>query len=102
MHPLAVEIKIRKEVMTFNDRQTGNELKMSGIRVILGPKVEKFFILENFSTGQKGNAELLGYTNPNLVQWYYNSAPGAELILSESSSNSSELKKIYIKDENEL
>lgn len=101
-HMLAVEVKIRKEYMQFKGDK-GEDVKMGGLRIILGPKVEKFVTLENYTTGNNSTAELLGYTNPNLVQWYYNSSAGAELILCEKQDNSSsELKKIYIKEENEL
>lgn len=78
-----VEIRLRKEYMSFADNKSGNTVEMQGIRVILGPKVEKFFIMENLTQGTKSNLELLGYTNPNIVQWYMNSATGAEIYLRE-------------------
>lgn len=78
-----VEIKMRKEFMNFQDRNTGKDVEMQGIRVILGPKVEKFFVLENLTMGSKSNLELLGYTNPNIIQWYMNSSAGAEITLRE-------------------
>lgn len=78
-----VEIKLRKEFMNFQDRQTGKDVEMQGIRIVLGPKVEKFIVLENLTLGNKSNLELLGYTNPNIVQWYMNSGAGSEITLRE-------------------
>lgn len=78
-----VEIRLRKEYMSFADNKSGKEVEMQGIRIILGPKVEKFVIMENLTQGTKSNLELLGYTNPNIVQWYMNSATGAEIYLRE-------------------
>lgn len=78
-----VEIRLRKEYMSFEDTKTGKTVEMQGIRVILGPKVEKFFTIENITLGTKSNLELLGYTNPNIVQWYCNSAVGSEITLKE-------------------
>lgn len=78
-----VEIRLRKEYMSFADNKTGNTVEMQGIRVILGPKVEKFFIMENITNGTNSNLDLLGYTNPNIVQWYINSNTGAEITLRE-------------------
>ena len=45
--------------MSFADNKSGNTVEMQGIRVILGPKVEKFFIMENITQGTKSNLELL-------------------------------------------
>lgn len=78
-----VEIRLRKEYMSFADNKTGKDVEMQGIRIILGPKVEKFVIMENITQGTKSNLELLGYTNPNIVQWYMNSNTGAEITLKE-------------------
>lgn len=104
-----VHIKLRKEVMQFTTKD-GEDVKLSGIRVILGPKIEKFFSLENLTNGSKSNVELLGYTNPNLVQFYYNSNAGAEIELVETVSNRKQIpvmeepsiREIYTKPENEL
>lgn len=79
---LNVEIKLRKEYMNFPD-QNGQNIEMQGIRIILGPKVEKFITLENITTGRNSNFELLDYTNPNLAQWYANVSTGAEMVLKE-------------------
>ena len=103
-----VEIKLRKEYMAFEDNKTGKTVEMQGIRVILGPKVEKFFIMENFTLGTKSNLELLGYTNPNIVQWYMNSNTGSEILLRETYKKSIPVKEsesirdIYSNTENEL
>lgn len=78
-----VEIRLRKEYMSFTDGKTGKDVEMQGIRVILGPKVEKFFTMENLTLGVKSNLELLGYTNPNIIQWYMNSNVGNEITLRE-------------------
>lgn len=104
-----VHIKLRKEVMQFVNKQ-GEDVKLSGIRVILGPRIEKFFALENLSNGTKSNLELLGYTNPNLVQFYYNSNAGAEMTLIETVDRKKSIpvkedlsiKEIYTNSENEL
>ena len=76
------EIRLRKEYMSFDD-QNGKPVEMQGIRVILGAKVEKFITLENLGTGRNSNFELLGYTNPDLAQWYANVPVGTEMILRE-------------------
>lgn len=104
-----VHIKLRKEVMQFVNKQ-GEDVKLSGIRVILGPRIEKFFALENLSNGTKSNLELLGYTNPNLVQFYYNSNAGADMDLVETIVGKKSIpvkedlsiKEIYTNSENEL
>lgn len=104
-----VNIKLRKEVMQFTTKE-GEDVKLGGVRVILGPKVEKFFSLENLTNGTKSNLELLGYTNPNLVQFYYNSNAGAEIDLVETVSHKKHIpvmdepsiREIYTKPENEL
>lgn len=92
-----VEIKIRKEFLNFKDNKTGNDVEMQGIRVILGPKVEKFIVLENLTMGSKSNLELLGYTNPNIVQWYMNSSAGSEIILREIEPEHANLSEIGYK-----
>ena len=76
------EIRIRKEYMSFDD-QNGKPVEMQGIRIILGAKVEKFITLENLGTGRNSNFELLGYTNPDLAQWYANVPVGTEMTLKE-------------------
>lgn len=97
-----VEIKLRKEFMNFQDRNTGKEVEMQGIRVILGPKVEKFFVLENLTMGSKSNLELLGYTNPNIIQWYMNSSAGAEITLRELEPEHADLSDIGYKSDPEV
>lgn len=89
-----VEIRLRKEYMSFADNKSGNTVEMQGIRVILGPKVEKFFIMENITQGTKSNLELLGYTNPNIVQWYSNSSVGAEITLREIEPEHADLSEL--------
>lgn len=89
-----VQIKLRKEYMSFADNKTGKDVEMQGIRIILGPKVEKFVIMENLTQGTKSNLELLGYTNPNIVQWYMNSATGNEITLSEMEPAHTDLSEI--------
>lgn len=97
-------IVIRKEYMKFTTDKN-ETVENQGIRVILGPKVEKFFTLENISMGTKSSLELLGYTNPNLVQWYFNSPVGSELTLKEIAPENSKkinIKEIYSNSENLL
>lgn len=97
-------ITLRKEYMKFTTEKN-ETVENQGIRVILGPKVEKFFTLENITLGSKSNLELLGYTNPNLVQWYMNSPVGSEIILKEISPENSKkinIKEIYSNSENLL
>lgn len=102
-----VHIKAVKEYLHFTSEQ-GEEVKMQGVRVILGPKLEKFFMLENLSTGSSSNLDLLAYTNPNLVQWYMNSPVGAILDLKEFEENrvkipvKDSITDIYTNAENEL
>lgn len=96
-----VEVKLRKEFMQFNDRQTDKEIEMQGIRIILGPKVEKFVVMENLTLGNKSNLELLGYTNPNLVQWYMNSAAGAEITLRELEPEHANLSELGYRSDSE-
>lgn len=95
-----VEIRLRKEYMSFADNKSGNTVEMQGIRVILGPKVEKFFIMENITQGTKSNLELLGYTNPNIVQWYMNSGVGAEITLREIEPEYADLSELGYKPDN--
>ena len=95
-----VEIRLRKEYMSFADNKSGNTVEMQGIRAILGPKVEKFFIMENITQGTKSNLELLGYTNPNIVQWYMNSAVGSEITLREVEPETANLSDLGYKPEN--
>lgn len=75
-------IKLVKEYMKFTD-EDGNTTEVQGIRVVLGPKIEKFITMENLQTGRRSNYELLGYVNPNLCQWYSNVPVGSELVLCE-------------------
>lgn len=103
-----VEIRLRKEYMNFADSKTGKTVEMEGIRIIFGPKVEKFVIMENITQGTRSNLELLGYTNPNIVQWYLNSSTGAEILLREVTKKSipvqgsESIREIYSNSENEL
>lgn len=97
------ELTITKEVMQFNDQDTGNDLKFGGIRVKLAPKIAKFFTLENMTTGRRDNLELLQALNPNLYQWYVNSSAGAEIRLREMSATThSTIQDIYSNSENQL
>ncbi len=89
-----VEIRLRKEYMCFADNKSGNTVEMQCIMVILGPKVEKFFIMEHITQGTKSNLELLGYTNPNIVQWYMNSSVGAEISLRELEPEHADLSEL--------
>lgn len=95
------KIKIRKEYVNFTDN-AGKTVEMQGIRVILGPKIEKFFTLENISFGSNSNYELLGYTNPNLCQWYSNVPVGTEMVLTElvDHQNSNNLDELGYKHNN--
>lgn len=93
-----VQIKLRKEYMSFADNKTGKDVEMQGIRIILGPKVEKFVIMENLTQGTKSNLELLGYTNPNIVQWYMNSGTGNEITLRELEPDHVDLSDIGYTD----
>ena len=77
-----VRVKIIKEYTKVTSEK-GEEVNLQGVRIVLGPKVEKFICFENLTTGKKSNIDLLGYTNPNLVQWYMNSNVGQEIILQE-------------------
>lgn len=79
-----VKLKIVKELVNFTNEKNGESVKLGGIRVVLGPKVEKFIMLVDENTGRKSNLELLEYTNPDLCQWFTNVSYGSEAILSES------------------
>lgn len=101
------EIKLIKEYMKFTD-DAGNSTEVQGIRIVLGPKIEKFITMENLISGRKSNLELLGYTNPNLTQWYMNSPTGAEMVLLEKGAaekinvKTSGITEIYSNSENQL
>lgn len=75
-------IQLIKEVMSFKN-DNGDSVQLSGIRVVLGPKIEKFFMLEDLANGRKSNLDLLGYTNPDLAQWYCNAGAGSVMYLNE-------------------
>lgn len=105
-----VSIKIRKEYQKYNF-DDGNTMEVQGVRVCFAPKVEKFFILENLTNGNKSNLELCEYCNPNFAQWYHNSSVGAELTLKEYHSETKYIPvsdkdggitEIYSKSENQL
>lgn len=92
-------IQLIKEVMSFKNEKD-EEVKLSGIRVVLGPKIEKFFMLEDLVSGRKSNLDLLGYTNPDLAQWYCNVSAGSVMYLNEISAikeKSGSLQGIYSK-----
>lgn len=94
--------------MKFTD-EDGNTTEVQGIRIVLGPKIEKFITMENLISGRKSNYELLGYVNPNLCQWYSNSPVGSELVLVEQGSpeavpvrKKTSITEIYNNAENSL
>lgn len=93
-------IKLIKEVMQFKS-DSNEDVKLSGIRIILAPKVEKFIMLEDLVSGRRSNLDLLGYTNPDLAQWYCNHSSGSIMYLDESpaikQSKSGSLAGIYSK-----
>lgn len=92
-------IQLIKEVMSFKN-DNGEDVKISGIRVVLAPKIEKFFMLEDLVSGRKSNLDLLGYTNPDLAQWYCNVGAGSVMLLNEVSAikeKSGGLQGIYSK-----
>lgn len=102
------EIKLVKEYMKFTD-DAGDTTEVQGIRIVLGPKIEKFITMENLATGRKSNLELLGYVNPNLCQWYMNSPVGSEMNMLENGCiervpvrKESGITEIYKNSENEL
>lgn len=102
------EIKLVKEYMKFTD-DAGDTTEVQGIRVILGPKLEKFISMENLISGRKSNLELLGFVNPNLCQWYMNSPAGSEIVLLEKGSSENvpinrktSITEIYNNAENSL
>lgn len=101
-------IKLVKEYMKFTD-EDGNTTEVQGIRVVLGPKIEKFITMENLQTGRRSNYELLGYVNPNLCQWYSNVSVGSELVLEEQGTpqevpvrKKTSITEIYKNAENSL
>lgn len=101
-------IKLVKEYMKFTD-EDGNTTEVQGIRIVLGPKVEKFITMENLISGRKTNFELLGYVNPNLCQWYSNVPVGSELVLYEQGTpqdipvrKKTSITEIYNNAENSL
>lgn len=101
------QIKLRKEYNKYSF-DNGDVMEVQGIRVCLAPKVEKFFILENITSGKKSNLELMEYCNPNLAQWYHNSPVGTELSLIEQvehvpvNHRATGIKDIYENQENSL
>lgn len=95
-----IEITLSKETVAFTD-ENNNDVKLGGVRVKFGPKLEKFITLEDLVTGRKSNLELLELVNPNLAQWYHNSSFGASVVLKElSSTNKSVIRDIYRTSEN--
>lgn len=101
-------IKLVKEYMKFTD-EDGNTTEVQGIRIVLGPKIEKFITMENLISGRKSNYELLGYVNPNLCQWYTNVPVGTELVLVEQGTpeavpvrKKTSITEIYNNAENSL
>ena len=94
-------IRIRKEYVKYNF-DNGDSMEGQGIRIIIAPKIEKFILLENLTSGKKSNLELVEYCNPNLAQWYHNSPVGTELVLKEVVTNKIEVKDIYSNQNNEL
>lgn len=92
-----VKIKINKELIVFD--KDGETKKLGGIRVVLGPKCEKFIMLKDEVSGRSSNLDLLAYTNPSLYQWFCNSSYGAELNLSENH-NVNSFDGVYKQDAN--
>lgn len=103
MNNFPIQIKIRKEIMQLNF-DDNKDTTIGGVRVILGPKLEKFISLENLTTGRKSNLELLQYVNSDLYTWYITRDNGAELLLSSSEQKKITVKEIYsgTNEENEL
>lgn len=103
-----VRIKLVKEYMKFTD-DSGNTTEVQGIRIVLGPKIEKFITMQNLATGKSSNFELLGFVNPNLAQWYSDVPVGTELYLIEQGQPSAvpangkpSISEIYSNSENQL
>lgn len=99
-----VYLKVRKEYVKYNF-DNGTSTEGQGIRIIIAPRIEKFIMLENLTTGKKSNLELVEFCNPNLAQWYHNSPVGTELELVEASQKvevKSGITDIYSKSENQL
>lgn len=94
-------VRIRKEFVKYNF-DNGDVMEGNGIRIIIAPKIEKFILLENLTSGKKSNLELVEYCNPNLAQWYHNSPVGSELTLKEVSTKKVEIRDIYTNTENSL
>lgn len=91
---LEVNIRIRKEFANYNF-DDGKSMECEGIRVMLAPKIEKFFILKNLTTGNCSNYDLLGYCNPNLCQWFSNVPVGSEIVLTQPNIQSGVITDIY-------
>ena len=92
-----VNIKIVKELIVFD--KDGETKKLGGIRVILGPKCEKFIMLKDEVSGRSSNLDLLNYTNPSLYQWFNNNSYGADLTLAENY-NVNSFDGVYKQDAN--
>lgn len=93
------QISLHKELVVFNNNN--QDVKLQGIRVKFGPKLEKFIALEDLITGRNSNLELLELVNPNLAQWYHNSSVGAFMVLKEYTETSkSVIQDIYKSSEN--
>lgn len=101
---LEVFMRVRKEYVKYNF-DDGSTTEGQGIRIILAPRIEKFIMLENLTTGKKSNLELVEFCNPNLAQWYHNSPVGSELELVENGQKvevKGSITDIYSKSENQL
>lgn len=98
------KIKVRKEYVNYNF-DDGKSLEGQGIKIIVAPKIEKFIMLENITTGNKSNLELIELCNPNLAQWYHNSPVGQEMDLIEHAEKiqvKSSITDVYKEQSNEL
>lgn len=101
---MEVYARIRKEYVKYSF-EDGTTTEGQGIRIILAPKIEKFIMLENLTTGKKSNLELVEFCNPNLAQWYHNVPVGTEMELVEYAQKievKGSITDIYNKSENQL
>lgn len=101
---MEVYARIRKEYVKYSF-EDGTTTEGQGIRIILAPKIEKFIMLENLTTGKKSNLELVEFCNPNLAQWYHNVQVGTEMELVEYAQKikvNNSITDIYTKSENQL
>lgn len=99
-----VYLRVRKEYVKYNF-DDGTSTEGQGIRIIIAPRIEKFIMLENLTTGKKSNLELVEFCNPNLAQWYHNVPVGSELELIEGSQKvevKSSITDIYKNSNSEL